>query len=182
MARPSKYTPELSKRIAQYISDGLTVRDACYGAGISEDTFCRWRKEKPEFNEAINKATRIQTWSSEALARTSEYRRYIRKQKQQDFPQATSKGNLIRLLQNKPILSHFEASEKHIITTQQLDSLTNLPIKAGVNTNSYGELVACDPYVNSDTNCVEWVDKYQPTESLTRRICARDVWARKHIA
>lgn len=179
MARPSKYTPELSKRIAQYISDGLTVRDACYGAGISEDTFCRWRKEKPEFDEAIEKATKAQIWSSEALARTSEYRRYIRKQKRQGCPQATPKDNLTHLLQNKPILSHFEVSERHI-TTRQLDPLTSLPIRAGVSTNNYGKLVACDPYVNSDTNCVEWVDKYQPTGNLVRRTCSREVWCKKH--
>lgn len=42
MARPSKYTPELVERIAQYTADGLTIRDACYGVGITEDTFCRW--------------------------------------------------------------------------------------------------------------------------------------------
>mgnify|MGYP002509215016 CR=1 FL=1 len=46
MARPSKYTPELVKRIRQYIADGLTVRDACYGVGISEDTFCRWQQSQ----------------------------------------------------------------------------------------------------------------------------------------
>lgn len=63
MARPSKYTPELTeltKRIKQYISDGLTVRDACYGVGISEGTFCRWRREKPEFARLVQKATEAQ--------------------------------------------------------------------------------------------------------------------------
>lgn len=81
MARPSKYTPELTKRIRQYLADGLTVRNACYGAGISEDTFCRWRREKPEFAKLVQEATEAQAWSSLGLARTSEYRRYTRRAK-----------------------------------------------------------------------------------------------------
>lgn len=79
MTRPSKYTQELKDQIAGYIKDGLTIRDACFGAGISEDTFWRWNQEKLEFAEAIKKATISQKWSSEALARTSGYRRYARK-------------------------------------------------------------------------------------------------------
>lgn len=81
MARPSKYNSELKDRIAGYIADGLTVRDACYGAGITEDTFWRWSREKVEFAEVIKQATAKakQKWSSEALMRTSEYRRYTRK-------------------------------------------------------------------------------------------------------
>lgn len=79
MARPSKYNQELVDQIVGYIADGLTIRDTCYGTGISEDTFWRWNREKPEFAEAIKKATSQQKWSSEALKRTSEYRRYTRK-------------------------------------------------------------------------------------------------------
>lgn len=28
--------------VRQYLADGLTVRDCCFGIGISEDTFCVW--------------------------------------------------------------------------------------------------------------------------------------------
>ena len=34
-----KYAPELTNQLVGYISDGLTIRDACFGAGISKDTF-----------------------------------------------------------------------------------------------------------------------------------------------
>ena len=71
MARPTKYTEELTKRIRQYLVDGLTVRDCCFGVGISEDTFCRWRREKPEFAKLVQEATEAQCWSSLGLARTS---------------------------------------------------------------------------------------------------------------
>ncbi len=180
MARPSKYTPELSKRIVHYLSDGLTIRDVCYGAGISEDTFCRWRREKPEFAEAIRQATANQEWSSEALARASEYRRYRRKQKYvPGLLQNKPKGNLIRLLQNKPILGHFNAPERHIAI--QYDPLTKLPIRSGISVNKSGKLVACEPYVNSESGCVEWVDEYELTGNLVRRICSREVWARKAL-
>lgn len=57
MARPSKYTQELKDQIAGYITDGLTVRDACLGAGISEDIFWRWNREKLEFAEVIKQVT-----------------------------------------------------------------------------------------------------------------------------
>lgn len=91
MARPTKYTPELTKRIKRYISDGLTIRDVCFGVGISEDTFCRWRRTKPEFAKLVQEATEAQAWSSLALARTSEYRRYTRKQKAYKIQQKRSK-------------------------------------------------------------------------------------------
>lgn len=72
MTRPSKYTPELVRRIKQYISDGLTVRDACYGVNISEDIFCRWRREKPEFAKLVQEVTDAQCWSSAGLDKWQE--------------------------------------------------------------------------------------------------------------
>lgn len=66
MARPTKYTPELRDRT-------LAVRDTCFGARISEATFWRWNRERAEFAEVVKQATTVQKWSSEAIARTSEY-------------------------------------------------------------------------------------------------------------
>ncbi len=178
MARPSKYTPELVKRITKYIADGLNICDACYGVGISADTFCRWRKEKPEFNEAINRATAAQVWSSVTLAQTSRYRRYARRQKYNTKlspNKAEGAGNHFE--QNKTILGHFEASEGHI--TMPYDNLTGLPIKSGVSLDKNGELIPCNPYVNSETNRVEWVDKFTSTNSLVRHVCSREIWAKK---
>lgn len=54
--RPSKYSHEVVNRLTQAIALGCTYALACDIAGISEDTFARWRLTKPEFADAIAKA------------------------------------------------------------------------------------------------------------------------------
>lgn len=49
----TKYNVETVTSILQAITDGCTVRDACYIAGISRTTYDRWMKQEPEFSEAI---------------------------------------------------------------------------------------------------------------------------------
>lgn len=39
-----------------YISDGRTVKDACFFVGISDMTLARWRKRYPDFDEEYLKA------------------------------------------------------------------------------------------------------------------------------
>ncbi len=56
MARPTKYTPDVVKRITQAIGMGATHRLACLYAGISEDTFANWQKRYSDFSEAIKEA------------------------------------------------------------------------------------------------------------------------------
>lgn len=170
MARPSKYTPELTKRIRQYISDGLTVRDACYGVGISEDTFCRWRREKPEFARLVQEATEAQCWSSLGLARTSEYRRYQRRLKRSQTQPESQKGSdaLIAALKapqsksnsSSPASSGFGA---------RLETRTSPP------TNDFGELVCCNAYYNSETNKVEWVEREMYRRPILHR-CSLEKW------
>lgn len=156
MARPSKYTPELVKRIAQYITDGLTIRDACYGVGITEDTFCRWRREKPEFAKAISEATANQnTWSSAALAKTSSYRRYTRKQKQQRHKNTY-------LEQENALEEPLNASQSHFVIAPivpKVDIRTLLPTRTEPPTNAFGNLAYSEPYYNPTTDKVEWVEK-----------------------
>lgn len=56
MARRSKYTPETEKRITDAIRLGATYNLACQYAGISEDTFARWRDKYTDFADAIKEA------------------------------------------------------------------------------------------------------------------------------
>lgn len=56
MGRPSKYNKETVELLKKFIRDGFTIRQACYEASISEDTFSRRRAKYPEFNEFINEA------------------------------------------------------------------------------------------------------------------------------
>lgn len=44
MSRQTKYSPAIEKRMVKAIRAGATYRLACLYAGISEDTFARWRQ------------------------------------------------------------------------------------------------------------------------------------------
>lgn len=180
MARPSKYTLELRDQLAGYIADGLTVRDACYGAGISEDTFWRWNREKADFAEAIRQSTTAQKWSSEALMRTSEYRRYTRK------AHICSRKTLNR---QNPTRTHFAnqkpqnqaltASESISIATMSKQTITSkqntLSTRTKPLTNLFGELMPTKPYYNSTTDKVEWVEKEMYGKCVLHR-CELEVW------
>ena len=53
-----KYTPETVQTIIKAIGDGLTIEDACEVAGISEQTFYRWKTEpdKHDLCDSLKKA------------------------------------------------------------------------------------------------------------------------------
>ena len=53
--RPTKRTPEITARIAEAISFGLTDDEAAAVVGIDDDTLTQWRKI-PEFSGAIKRA------------------------------------------------------------------------------------------------------------------------------
>lgn len=163
MARPTKYTLELRDQLIGYISDGLTVRDACFGAGISEDTFWRWNREKLEFAEAIKQATSNQKWSSEALARTSEYRRYTRRvqicsRTTLNHQNPTRTHLEVQKLQ-KQALAASESISGNKFDHQTQTTLDSLPVRSEPPTNAFGELIPSEPYYNQTTNKVEWVEK-----------------------
>jgi transposase len=56
MARPSKYTPEAVERIVEALEQGATYEAAAAHAGVHYDTLNEWRKEFPEFSEALKGA------------------------------------------------------------------------------------------------------------------------------
>jgi hypothetical protein len=55
--RPSKYTPEAVRAICEAISDGTPFKYAAAVGGISYETLCQWRRQFPEFSDAIEEAT-----------------------------------------------------------------------------------------------------------------------------
>ena len=57
MARKTKLTDELSKKICAFIASGATNEDACKLTGIGESSFYDWIKRFPEFSEAVKKAS-----------------------------------------------------------------------------------------------------------------------------
>mgnify|MGYP006275736359 CR=1 FL=1 len=56
VGRPTKRTPETVKKLCDAIRLGACYSDACGFAGISFDTFNEWRKDFPEFLEAVKEA------------------------------------------------------------------------------------------------------------------------------
>lgn len=183
MARPSKYTQELKDQIAGYIADGLTVRDACFGVGISEDTFWRWNREKLEFAEAIKQATANQKWSSEALARTSGYRRYARKaQICSRKPLNRSSLTHTRPDYQKPQNQALTALSSVSVTITSRQSINNeqstLPTRTEPPINPFGELMPTKPYYNPATNKVEWVEKELYGRCVLHR-CDLGIWRTK---
>jgi transposase len=56
MARKSKYTPEVVKKITDAIRLGATYELAASYAGIAQSTFFEWMNTKPEFAEQVKEA------------------------------------------------------------------------------------------------------------------------------
>lgn len=56
MARPTKLTPEITKKFVDAIRVGATQRIAALYAGVTDDTIINWRTRHPEFAEAIREA------------------------------------------------------------------------------------------------------------------------------
>lgn len=54
--RPTKRTPETVKRLCDAIRLGASYADACGYAGVSFETFNEWRKDFPEFSDAVKEA------------------------------------------------------------------------------------------------------------------------------
>src|SRR5438105_1339231 len=54
--RPTKYTPEIVEKITSAIAVGAPYAHACAYAGISQDTFARWRERYPDFADAVKSA------------------------------------------------------------------------------------------------------------------------------
>lgn len=53
----AKYNKEIVNRIIELISsDSYTIAEICKIVGINEDTFYTWKKNKPEFSDAIKTA------------------------------------------------------------------------------------------------------------------------------
>jgi hypothetical protein len=54
--RPSKYLPEVVDDLLAAIGDGLTLKQACTAAGISESALAAYRERHPELNPRLEQA------------------------------------------------------------------------------------------------------------------------------
>jgi transposase len=63
MARPTKYSKKLAKKLPELFTEGKSVVEVCVELGIWKDTFYRWAKEHPEFSDAYQRGLDLsQAW------------------------------------------------------------------------------------------------------------------------
>lgn len=79
MSKPTKYTPDTTKKLLDAIRGGFTVKMACVMAGVTDMTLSRWRRRHPEFDAAFKKATEEQTWYGRKAIKRAGFRTYERK-------------------------------------------------------------------------------------------------------
>ncbi len=54
--RPSKFSTETVEQLTKALADGLTIKQGCLAAGISETTLGRWKAEHPDLVEQLTEA------------------------------------------------------------------------------------------------------------------------------
>lgn len=65
VGRPTKYSAALPAKIPAMFENGESIAEVCSQLGISHETFNVWRKEKPEFSEAVKLGIQIsEAWWS----------------------------------------------------------------------------------------------------------------------
>lgn len=79
MSKPTKYTPDTTKKLLDAIRGGFTVKAACAMCGVTDMTLSRWRKQHSDFDAAFKKATEEQTWYDRKAVRRAGFRTYERK-------------------------------------------------------------------------------------------------------
>jgi len=52
----TKMTPERAAAIRGFLESGYTKKMAAHCAGITEETFYKWKRESPDFSELVEKA------------------------------------------------------------------------------------------------------------------------------
>lgn len=166
MARPTKYDEVKAEKIARFIFEGLTIKDACYGVGISDDTFRRWRDKYPDFNKKIVEATNRQWESSEAIAKYHQGYRGYKRPKIALSPNYGKKTHTLLFDEKKPLTG--------LLNRSQPQFYLGLPVRY----QRPEELVPTPKYYNATTDRVEWID----TKCYGRPIfssCSPEVYRRK---
>lgn len=118
------------------VRQGYNLRATAQVVGASEASLSRWRERYPDFNKAVNMATKEQ---SETACRLAGIRPYKRKAYISPYYSA------------EPCKPQTQTEEK---VRRQPQTWLGLPIKPQPL-----EYEPTDPYLNPNTECVEWIDK-----------------------
>ena len=145
--RPTKYSEETGDKIANFIREGLTIKDACYGVGISDDTFRRWRDKHPEFNKKVVEASNQQWDSAEAIAKYHSGYRGYKRPKVHLSPDYDANMRKVSSTVQKPV--------REPLKRPQPQFWMGLPVKY----QAPEELVPTPRYYNATTERIEWIEK-----------------------
>lgn len=163
MARPTKITNEKKLKLADFIRSGLTIKDACYGVGISPSTFNRLRAKDPAFDKLINEATEGGWTNAESLAKYH-YRGYKRKIPHKYLAQL-----------QKPLTEALNAPQTHnIVVGEHQDRpkrYLGLPVRF-----TYPETRPSDYYYNGNTHRIERFTRDGILQSMSIR-----TWRHKYL-
>lgn len=108
---------EAAPVILKSLEDGCTNKEAAERAGINEDTFYTWQKEKPDFSEAVQRAkrdgesnaiTRVEN-SLLSLAIGFEYEEVVTEYESKPNPDPDSKDKYI------PVIKKQRRTKKRVI-------------------------------------------------------------------
>lgn len=166
VGRPRKITPEVKLKLADFIRQGITIKDACYAVRISPSTFNRERERDMEFDKLIVEATEGGWTNAEALAKYH-YRGYKRKNpvKLPPLPEIALRSPL------NASQGHSSVAVEPIQQEKQPKTYLGLPVRF-----TYPEQYPTDFYYNGTTNRVERFTK----EGVLQTMSA-DTWERKYL-
>lgn len=160
MARPTKITNEKKLKLADFVRSGLTIKDACYGVGISTSTFNRLRAKDVDFDRLIVEATEGGWTNAEALAKYH-YRGYKRKNPPKHLISAKEP---LGEAPNMPL-------KRHKVGTDSQKMYLGLPVRF-----TYPEQRPSDFYYNGNTNRVERFTKDGILQTMSLM-----TWERKYL-
>lgn len=163
MARPTKITNEKKLKLADFVRSGITIKDACYGVGISTSTFNRLRAKDMEFDRLIIEATEG-GWNNAAALAKYHYRGYKRKNPSRHLHRP-AKASI------KAISASQTRSNTLNVSSECPDIYLGLPIRF-----TYPEIRPSDFYYNGNTNRVE-----RFTRDGVLQVMSVETWKRKYL-
>ena len=149
MARPSKFNPQIAEKLIGFLLDGLSIKDACFGVGIGESSFARYRRRHPEFEQAVQDALASKQWgNAEAVKKYHSQKRFSEKKAQRHIN--------TRLETRDALKTALWASKGQFEKRKRPQTYMELPIR-------YEPLETYEldikPYYNPNNQSVEWVEK-----------------------
>lgn len=69
MGKPTKYTPDTTKKLLDAIRGGFTVKMACAMSGVTDMALSRWRRQHLDFDTALKKPPRSKLGMVERLSK-----------------------------------------------------------------------------------------------------------------